>query len=185
MNILIITGSGIKSGNTDRLSDAFMEGAREAGHHVEKVFMGNKMIQGCMGCGACQKENHQCAIKDDMQKIYPLFEACDMVVLASPLYFWSISGKLNSFIDRLYAVSKEDKYPERNVALLMTAGDDRETTFDHAVQFYHVFAEALGWKDLGTCLAGGCIGGEGERRIDERYLKEAYEFGKKLNSKGE
>lgn len=79
----------------------------------------------------------------------------------------------------MYVVSKEDKYPERNVALLMTAGDDREATFDHAVQFYHVFAEALGWKDLGTCLAGGCIGGEGERRIDERHLKEAYELEEK------
>lgn len=100
----------MKAGNTDQLSDAFMEGAKEAGHQVVKVFMGNMLIQGCIGCGACQKGNHQCAVKDDMQKIYPLLEACDAVVLASPLYFWSISGKLKSFIDRLYAVSKEDKY---------------------------------------------------------------------------
>ncbi len=82
-----------------------------------------------------QKGNHQCAVKDDMQKIYPLFEACDAVILAYPLYFWSISGKLKSFIDRLCAVSKEDKYPKRSVALLMTAGDDEESTFQHAVQF--------------------------------------------------
>lgn len=182
MKILIITGSGMKAGNTDRLSDAFMEGAKEAGHQVVKVFMGNMLIQGCIGCGACQKRNHQCAVKDDMQKIYPLFEACDVVVLASPLYFWSISGKLKSFIDRLYAVSKEDKYPKRNVALLMTAGDDEESTFQHAVQFYHVLVDALGWNDLGTCLAGGCTVGEGERHIDEKHLQAAYGFGKNIGT---
>lgn len=146
MKILIITGSGMKAGNTDQLSDAFMEGAKEAGHQVVKVFMGNMLIQGCIGCGACQKGNHQCAV------------------------------------DRLYAVSKEDKYPKRNVALVMTAGDDEESTFQHAVQFYHVLVDALGWNDLGTCLAGGCTGGEGERHIDEKHLQAAYGFGKNIGT---
>lgn len=69
MKILIITGSGMKAGNTDQLSDAFMEGAKEAGHQVVKVFMGNMLIQGCIGCGACQKEIISVQLTDCMRSV--------------------------------------------------------------------------------------------------------------------
>lgn len=119
--ILVIVGSGIKNGNTDKLADAYIKGAEAAGHEITKVFLGDKEIAGCRGCGACQNGKHICAIDDVMQEIYPLLEKCDTVVLASPLYFWSISARTKAFIDRLYAISTDDKYPHKNSVLLMTA----------------------------------------------------------------
>ena len=90
--ILVAVGSGIAGANTDRLADAFIEGAQAAGHEVSKVFLGGN-IAGCRGCGACQLGG-KCVIDDDMQAAYPLFDGCDTLVLASPLYFWTLSGQI-------------------------------------------------------------------------------------------
>lgn len=179
-NILIIVGSGISGGNTDKLADAFAEGAVCAGHHVNKIFLGGKELSDCRGCGACQLNGNQCVIKDAMQEIYPLLMDCDMVVLASPLYFWTISARLKVFIDRLYAVSREDKYPHKDSVLLMTAGDDNFWTFEQAVSYYRIFTKAIGWTDKGMCLAGGCDGEAGKRQIADQYLKKAEHLGKSV-----
>ena len=118
--ILVIMSAGTKRGNTDRLTDAYIKGLVERGHSVTKVYLGNMRIEGCRGCGVCQRLAHQCAVRDGMEDIYPLFAACDTVVMASPLYFWTITAKLKSFIDRLYAISVDDKYPQKDSVLLMT-----------------------------------------------------------------
>ena len=102
----------MKRGNTDRLADAFIRGAEAAGHKVTKVFLGDKNIRGCTGCNAC-RWGKPCALNDDMQAIYPLYEACDMVVLASPLYFWNINARTKAFLERLYATSTEDENPPK------------------------------------------------------------------------
>ncbi len=178
MHILVVVGSGVKSGNTAKLAQAFVEGAKEAGHQTDYIFLGEKRIEGCRGCGACQKGNKGCAVKDDMQELYPLLEESDMVVLASPLYFWTISGRLKSFVDRFYALSEKDRYPHKETALLMTAGDEGEETFRQAVHYYRVLADALKWADRGMYLAGGCAGGEAPKRtMDEKHLEGAYKFG--------
>lgn len=84
-NILVVS-SGKVNGNTDALTHSFIEGAKEVGHNISKIVL-TKHIAGCMGCGYCQKNNHQCAIHDDMQKYYELFLQADLIVFASPLYF--------------------------------------------------------------------------------------------------
>ncbi len=178
-NILVIVGSGIKAGNTNRLADAYINGAIEAGHHVNKVFLGDKPIEGCRGCGACQKNGNRCVIKDTMQDIYPLLEECDTVVFASPLYFWTISAKTKAVIDRLYAISSEDKFPHKDCVLLMTAGDDNFWTFEQAISYYRFFTKAIGWTDIGSYLAGGCNGEPGKRYIADSHLEKAYELGRK------
>lgn len=178
-NILVVVGSGFKGGNTDKLVDAFIEGASKAGHTVNKVFLGNQTINGCRGCGAC-RDSHDCVQKDAMQHVYPLFNACDTVVLASPLYFWHISAATKAFIERLYAISSEDKYPYRDSILLMTAGDDNFWTFEQAISYYRFITKAIGWTDRGMCLAGGCNGEPGNRQINEEYLGKAYELGNTL-----
>ena len=78
-----------------------------------------------------------------MQDIYPLFAECDTVVMASPLYFWTITSQLKAFIDRLYAISADDKYPQKDTVLLMTAGDDNENTFDQPKQYFRLLSQAL------------------------------------------
>lgn len=114
--ILVIMSAGTKLGNTDRLTDAYIKGLVERGHSVTKVYLGSMRIEGCRGCGVCQRLAHQCAVRDGMQDIYPLFAECDTVVMASPLYFWTITAQLKSFIDRLYAISVDDKYPQKDSA---------------------------------------------------------------------
>lgn len=179
-NILLVVGSGTKSGNTDRLSDEFYKGAVEAGHLVNKVFLGDKELAGCSGCGACQKNDNKCSIQDSMQDIYPLFTQCDTLVLASPLYFWSVSAQTKAFIDRLYALSKKDSYPHKDTMLLMTAGDDNFWTFEQPISYYNFFTKALGWTNQGIYTAGGCDGCSGKRNIDVKHLTEAYKMGLSL-----
>lgn len=178
-NILVIVGSGIKNGNTDRLADAFITGAKAQGHQVEKVFLGDGLIQGCKGCGAC-KTGRGCVLQDDMQNVYPLFEKADTIVLASPLYFWTITAALKAFIERLYAIAKDDTYPKRDCLLLMSAGDNKFWIFEQAVSYYHFVCKAIGWRDLGMCLADGCSGEAGKRSIAGEHLQKAYELGNTL-----
>ena len=180
-NILIAVGSGLSGANTDRLAEAFARGAAEAGHTVHKIFLGKGELYGCRGCGACQT-GKGCVIQDIMQEAYPILRECDILVLASPLYFWTISGQIKTFFDRIYALSSKDIYPHKNTVLLMTAGDDGEHTFDHALDYYKFITSALGWTDIGTCLAGGCKGGPGKHLIPPEHLEQAYLFGKSLPS---
>lgn len=177
-NVLILMSAGTRKGNTDRLTDAYIRGLSDKGHSVTKVYLGSMCMAGCRGCGACQRNGNRCAVQDDMQLLYPLFIACDVLVMASPLYFWTITAKLKSFIERLYAISVEDKYPEKETVLLMTAGDNNEHTFDQALSYFHIISGVLGGKKIGTYLAGGCTGCEKiTRQIATEHLEKAYKMG--------
>lgn len=173
-NILVVS-SGKVNGNTDALTNSFIKGAKEEGHHISKIVL-TKHIAGCMGCGYCQKNTHQCAICDDMQEYYELFLKADLIVFASPLYFWSLSGRLKSFIDRLYAISTNDEYPYKETMLLMTCGSDGFYAFEQAVSYYRFYTNALGWDDKGMVLAKACK--EHPQYINEQYLQEAYQLGR-------
>ena len=177
-NILVVVGAGNKNGNTNLLCDSFIQGAKDANHHVTKINLDGR-IMGCRGCGACQINGGSCVIQDDMQEYYPMFAKADIIVLVSPLYFWSISGRLKSWIDRLYAISINDEYPYRDSMLLRTAGSDHFYAFEQAVSFYRFFTRALGWKDRGMVLAGGCRS-EKEKYVPQSYIQEAYQLGKNL-----
>ena len=143
-NVLVLMSAGTRQGNTDRLTDAYIRGLSEKGHSVTKVYLGSMRMAGCRGCGACQRNGNRCAVQDDMQQLYPLFGTVYNVVMASPLYFWTITARLKAFVERLYAISVEDKYPEKETVLLMTAGDNGEHTFDQALGYFHIVSGLLG-----------------------------------------
>lgn len=98
-----------------------------------------------------QKNGNICVQKDDMQELYQLFEQCDTLVFASPLYLWTITARLKAFIERIYALSTNDEFPEKDTYLLMTAGDDKFWTFEQSVSYYRFLTKALGW------MIKGCI----------------------------
>lgn len=175
--IAVLVGSARKHGNTDQIADAFIQGATEEGNICTKVYLGEKNIQGCRGCNYCQNNNHQCIIQDAMQEYYPLFLEADVVVFTSPLYFWTISSWIKTFIDRLYAISVDDQYPRKETVLLMSAGDDHFWTFEQAISYYRFLTKALGWKNLGMVCAGGC---EIHNNVNKQYLTEAYQIGKSI-----
>lgn len=180
-NVLVLMSAGTKNGNTDRLTDAYIKGLVEKGHSVTKVYLGNMRMEGCRGCGVCQRMGNRCAVHDEMQELYPLFATCDTLVMASPLYFWTITARLKSFVERLYAISVNDEYPVKETVLLMTAGDNNANTFNQAVGYFHVLSGVLGGREAGMYLAGGCKGCEKPaREIDPKHLENAYQMGLKL-----
>ena len=183
-DILVVVGSGLEHANTDTLAKTFMNGAIEAGHTVSKIFLGDVNISPCKGCNACQHGN-SCVIQDDMQTLYPLFNKGDVLVLASPLYFWTVSSRTKAFVKRLYAAVQTEpgeysKTVGKECVLLMTAADNLFNTFENAVSFYRLTSNYLGWIDKGMVLAGGCGGTDAPRSIPENNLEAAYILGKGL-----
>lgn len=181
-NVLVLMGSSTKQGNTDQLTNAYIKGVVERGYTVTKVYLRSTRLDGCRGCGVCQRKNfHRCIIQDGMQEIYPLFAQCDTLVMASPLYFGTITARLKAFIERLYAISVEDKYPAKDTVWLMTAGDDKEEAFDHARQYFRLISDVFGGNQKGVYCAGDCTGCEKDaREIAKKHLDNAYKMGLEL-----
>lgn len=189
-NIVVVMGGGRPKGNTAQLVDAFVKGAEEAGHLVEKVSLLKTEVKGCLGCNAC-RYGKPCVQKDGFNELVPKIKGADLVVFASPLYFWTISSKLKAFIERFYCIAEEDadppygryeRYPVKDSALLMTSADEFFWTFEQAVSYYQfAVVNYIGFHDRGMVLAGGCGDTNGKPQIDKTgHLREAYEFGKNL-----
>lgn len=179
-NIVILNGSPRKNGNTSALVQAFSEGAQSAGHTVKEFFLDGMKIHGCKGCFAGHSSQAcPCVQKDAMSMIYPAVKACDVIVLATPLYYWNMSGQIRTAIDRLFALEEGDgnllRGHNRACALLMAAEgnafEDVLTYFDHLMQH-------LQWENLGHVLAGG-NGAVGDIQ-GKQELQKAYELGKSI-----
>lgn len=150
--IIVLTGSPRKNGNTEILADSFIKGAREARNQVEKVCLAGKKINGCLGCDYCMRNDGTCVQKDDMQEIYQKLYAADMVVLASPLYYFGLSAQLKAVIDRFYAAIAKP-FPIKSTALLIAQGAQGTGDTAPAIDQYRIIARELGWEDLGTVIA--------------------------------
>lgn len=170
--IVILNGSPRKNGNTSALVRAFTEGAESAGHTVTEFFLSVMDIHGCKGCfnGHSGREC-PCVQRDDMDKIYPAVKDSDVVVLASPLYYWNMSGQLRTAVDRLFALEEGGgnllRGNDRASALLMAA---EGRGFEDAALYYDHLMEHLRWKNLGKVLCGGVmnIGDiKGHKELDE------------------
>ena len=102
-NVLILSGSPRNGGNSDLLCDEFMRGALESGNQVEKIRVAEKKIGYCKACYYCRQSGGVCAIKDDMAEVLQKMIDADVIVLASPVYFYSIDAQLKALIDRTVA----------------------------------------------------------------------------------
>ena len=179
-NNVILNGSPRKTGNTSALVKSFTEGAKSAGHTVTEFFLAGMSIHGCKGCfGGHSSKDCPCVQKDDMDQIYPAVKSCDVVVLASPLYYWNMSGQIRTAIDRLFALEEGDgnllRGNGRASALLMAA---ESHGFEDVVLYYDHLMEHLRWKNLGHILAGGnCDAGDIAGKPE---LQEAFDLGKTI-----
>ena len=174
--IIILNGSPRKNGNTSALTAQFKKGAEETGHVVTEFHLGSMKIGGCLGCWHGGKDTDSpCVQKDDMMKIYPVYREADVVVLASPLYYWFISGQLKTTFDRLFAVAECDpnyRNPKKESVLIMAA---EGAGFEESEHWYDHLEKHIGWESLGKVLCGwvtqpGDIEGKPE-------LKQAYDLG--------
>lgn len=177
--IVILNGSPRKNGNTSELIKSFAKGAQESGNIVTEFFLNEMNIHGCLGCFCGGKNpDSPCVQKDDMLIIYPDYKAADIVVLASPLYYWTISGQLKTAFDRLFAVAECDKdyrNPKKDCVLLMAAEGNG---FEESVYWYDNLMKHLKWKSLGKVLCGGvmAVGDIAGRK----ELADAYQLGKSI-----
>lgn len=180
--ILILNGSPHANGNTAILCKAFKDGAEQAGNEVVQFNLGQMKIAGCIGCMRGGKDPlSPCVIKDDMERIYPVYEKADTVVLASPMYYWSFSGQLKCAFDRLFAVAEcnpEYQNPIKEVILLMAAEGDTPENWKPVENYYESLAAFLKWKDLGRVLAGGLL--ESGAAADRPITLEAFNLGASL-----
>ena len=175
--IVILNGSPRKKGNTSALVKSFTQGAEIAGHTVTEFFLSGMEIHGCKGCfGGHQDRECPCVQHDDMDQIYPAVRECDVIVLASPLYYWNLSGQLRTAVDRLFALEEGEgnllRGHDRASALLMAAEGHG---FEDVLLYFDHLMEHLRWKNLGHVLAGG---NENIGDIEGKpELKKAFELG--------
>lgn len=185
-NIVILNGSPRKHGNTATLCDAFVEGAEAAGNHVTRFDLQTMNIHGCLGCMKGGKDPQSpCVQKDDMALIYPAYKEADIVVLASPMYYWGFSSQLKAAFDRLFAVAELDseyRNPIKNCVLLMAAEGNTPENGKPVLDYYHTLLEQLGWHDLGSILAGGVLQiGDILKNGGHEALKQGRELGASLS----
>lgn len=155
-NILVLTGSPRKGGNSDKLADAFIAGAKQAGHTVTKYTTADKSIKGCLDCQTCFRKGTACSIPDDFKDLAPLLEQADMIVFATPMYWFSFPVQIKAAIDKLYAyLISKTALNIKECALLVTGGVTDETKFDGIIKSYQLIAEFMNWQDSGVIVVPG------------------------------
>lgn len=154
-NIIILNGAARKNGSTQKLIQAFSNGACSAGHHIQEFYLDGMNIHSCKGCLRAGRDSKSpCSQKDDMDQIYSAFADCDVVVFASPVYYWTITGTLKTTADRLYAELEclgYNKFAKESVLLMTADGGD----YSQAVTWYRTYERNLGWKNRGEVLGKG------------------------------
>ena len=180
MNILILSGSPRKGGNTDLLVEAFVKGASQK-HHVEVVSVHDYKINPCLGCNACfKKTDNTCVQKDDMPLVYKKMKEADMLVVASPVYFYGLSAQLKAVIDRCHNPIR-DTFHIRKMALLLVGAATLPELFDSILTQYQLCLYFFKLKDAGRVLVRGTKD-KGDIK-NSNALKEAFELGLFLDNR--
>ncbi len=173
--VLILSGSPRKGGNSDTLCDQFMKGAQEAGNEVEKIFVAGKKIGYCRACYYCTEHKGECVIKDDMAEVLQKMLDADVIVLSSPVYFYSISAQLKTVIDR--TVARWLEFKNKEFYYIMTAAEDTPTVMDCTLECFRGLAECFEGSTEKGVIYGKGVYQKGEI-LDKAAMQEAYEMGK-------
>lgn len=169
--ILVISTSPRKGGNSETLADAFIRGAKETGNQVEKICLYDKTISFCRGCLACLK-SHRCVIHDDADIIAQKMKEADVLVFATPIYYYEMCGQMKTMLDRANPLYDSD-YRFREVYLLAAAAEEEESAVDGAVKGISGWISCFPKARLaGTAFGGGAdaIGAiNGNPALDRAY----------------
>lgn len=152
-NILVLTGSARRNGNSDRMADAFIKGVLSVGHEVTKFETARRKIGGCKACKTCWSKGKPCSFQDDFDELAPLLEEADVIVFCTPLYWFSFSTQIKAAIDRMYAyVGKSCKRPLKikESLLLVCGADEGVEVFDGIRATYREIAHYMKWEDKGV-----------------------------------
>lgn len=183
-----IYGSPRKGGNTDLLLDSALKGCQEHGDNITKVYVRDLDISGCIGCDGCAKTGI-CVIKDDMQDVYPFINAADVIILASPIFFYGVTSQLKALIDRGQAMwwrtrggkgsEKTKQNARKGRGYLIAVGATRgKNLFECAKMTARYFFDALGMSFEGGCFFPG-IESKGAIKEHPDSLQQAYDLCRK------
>ncbi|MEJ8737071.1 flavodoxin family protein [Erysipelotrichaceae bacterium HCN-30851] len=167
-NILILSSSPRKNGNSDILCHQFIKGAQDAGHKTEMISLYDRNVEFCRACYVCFK-TEQCVIKDDMEEILDKMQQADVIVVATPTYFYSMNGKLKTVIDRF--LPRWQNLGGHEVYLIVTGHDEREGLKLVETELTKIFT-GLG-NQLKICIYGDRVWQKGEVK-STKAMKEAY-----------
>lgn len=173
--VLVLSASFRKHGNSDLLCDEFIKGAKEAGNEVEKIYLNDKHINFCKGCGVCNS-THKCIQQDDMAEILDKMVNADVIVMATPVYFYAMNGQMKTLIDR--TVPRYTEISNKDFYFILAAADDNKDNLKRALEGFRGFTQ--------DCLNGtkekGIIYGVGAWQAGEikgsPAMEEAYNMGK-------
>lgn len=174
--VIIISSSPRKKGNSDLLCSSFMKGAQEAGNTVEKIQLRDMIIGCCYGCYNCERTG-ECVQKDDMTEILDKLIKADVIVLASPVYFYSICAQMKQMIDR--CVARWQEFHDKELYYIVTAADQDSSNLVRAVECFRGFADCLeGSKEKGVIYGAGA---QNKGDVENMpVMQEAYEMGKEI-----
>ena len=177
MKIVILLGSPNRNGSTHLLAECFRQGAQEAGHTVEIIDVAHADIHPCTGCIHCGYEG-PCSQKDDVEGIRAKILDADMMVFATPLYYYGMSAQLKTLVDRFCAFNSSIHGKHMNSALLTVAWNGDYWTFDALEAHYKTLVRYLNLEDMGMVLGYGC--GTLSMTKHSAYPQEAYQLGNRL-----
>lgn len=173
--ILLLSATPRKGGNSDLLCDEFMRGTQKSGNQAEKIILAHKKINYCQGCGACYSLGKCCPQKDDMEEILEKMISADVIVLATPVYFYTMDAQMKTLIDR--TCSRYTEINNKDFYFIITAADESKQNMERTIE---------GFRGFTSCLSGpkekGIIYGVGAWHVGEikstSAMNEAYEMGK-------
>lgn len=181
MKVLILHGSARRNGNTGTLITEFMKGSSDSGHKVERIELMDQTIKDCLGCQACQINGGSCVQKDDMQEIYPKMLEADIIVLASPIYYYTWTSLMKRTIDRTFALNQVLAHKTFYLISACAAPEPKytKTMMDSFYQYVGCF------QGEGIAVGGSVIGygTNGPTDVkDTEAMKQAYHLGKNIVS---
>ena len=175
--VLILSSSPRRHGNSNTLCDEFLRGAREAGHDAEKIFLRDRTIYYCTGCGTCTEPGRSCPQYDDAREIIEKMVEADVIVLASPVYFYAMSAQMKTLIDR--CCSEYLRISNKEFYFIIAAAEESVPMMERTIDGFRGFLDCL--EEPKEC---GTIYGVGAWKVgeinDKPSMHEAYEMGKKV-----
>lgn len=177
-NVLIISSSPRKNGNSERLAKAFQEGAKKAGNTVEKIALRDTTIQFCKGCLACQK-TQRCILQDDANAIVEKMLYADVLVFATPVYFYDMCGQMKTLLDRSNPLFPAE-YAFRDVYLLATAADEEERAIEGTITSLQGWLSCFEQTTLVGVVRGVNVTHPGDIEKTPNVLQMAYTMGEQV-----
>ena len=177
MKIVVLTGSPRAKGNSAYLAEQFIKGAEEQGHEVFRFDCAFKQVEPCRACNRCGM-NGTCIYNDDFLELRPKLIAADMVVFATPMYYFGVSAQMKRVVDRFYAINGQIKGHYKKTAYLMTYADTDPKEAEAMLLHYRTLMNYLGWESVGEVVASGVWTAGSVRNT--RYPEQAYQLGKSL-----